>query len=166
MTILTLLTFVLTLINVFFIIWYVMIYVLIWKPCWTSQRSVNQYPWQVRIAEQWSYHNPKIQVDISIWKFYSYTPAQRSWWGVHWNHLVRLSVCPSVCRRHGFRNVTQVCFGISIWNFICMLLMAIGRSLLIFSDVTFKTAAWRPSWISRFPDSSFCLALNNKSKLQ
>ena len=27
---------------------------------------------------------------------------------------VRLSVCPSVCRQHGFRSISQVCFGISI----------------------------------------------------
>ena len=60
---------------------------------------------------------------------------------------VRLSVRPSVCRRHGFRSITQVCFGISISNFICMLMVAISRSLLIFSDVTFKMAAWRPYWI-------------------
>ena len=78
---------------------------------------------------------------------------------------VCLSVCPSVCRWHGFRIVTRVCFGISIWNFICMLLVAMGRSLLIFSDVTFKMAAWWPSWIFRFPNSNFSLALNFKSKL-
>ena len=41
-----------------------------------------------------------------------------------------------------------------------------GSSPLIFSDVTFKMAAWRPFWIFRFPDSNLCLALNNKSKLQ
>ena len=51
------------------------------------------------------------------------------------------SVCPSVCRRHGFQSISQVCFGISISNFICMLMVAIGRSLLIFSDVTFKMTA-------------------------
>ena len=79
---------------------------------------------------------------------------------------VCLSVCPSVCRRHGFRTVTQVCFGISISNFICMLFVAMGRSLLIFSDVTFKMAAWRPYWICQFPDSTLSLALNVKSKLQ
>ena len=70
-----------------------------------------------------------------------------SWRGVYWIHLVRPSVCPYVCRRHGFRSISQVCFGISISNFICMLMVAIGRSLLIFSDVTFKMAAWRPYWI-------------------
>ena len=86
---------------------------------------------------------------------YYYTPAQRSWRGVYWIHLVRPSVCPSVCRRHGFRRISQVCFGISISNFICMLMVAIGRSLLIFSDVTFKMAAWRPYWIFWFPDSNF-----------
>ena len=81
-----------------------------------------------------------------------------------------LSVCPSVrpsvCRRHGFRSISQVCFGISISNFIYMLMVAIGRSLLIFSDVTFKMAAWRPYWIFWFPDSNFTLALNINFKLQ
>ena len=77
-----------------------------------------------------------------------------------------LSVCPSVCRRHVFRSISQVSFGISISNFICMLMVAIGRSLLIFSDVTFKMAAWRPYWIFWFPDSNFTLALNINFKLQ
>ena len=52
-----------------------------------------------------------------------------------------------LCRWHGFRSVSQVCFGISISNFIWLLMVAIGSSLLIFSDVTFKMAAWRPYWI-------------------
>ena len=77
---------------------------------------------------------------------------------------VRPSVRPSVCRRHGFRSISQVCFGIS--NFICKLMVAIGRSLLIFSDVTFKMAAWWPYWIFWFPDSIFSLALNINFKLQ
>ena len=98
-----------------------------------------------------------------------YTPAQRSWRGGILDSpcpSVRLSVCPSVCRRHGFRSISQVCFGISISNFICMLMVAISRSLLIFSDVTFKMAAWRPYWIFWFPDSNFTLALNINFKLQ
>ena len=86
--------------------------------------------------------------------------------GVYWIHLVRPSVRPSVCRRHGFRSISQVCFGISISNFICMLMLAIGRSLLIFRDVTFKMAAWQPYWIFWFPDSNFTLALNINLKLQ
>ena len=86
--------------------------------------------------------------------------------GVNWIHLIRPSVRPSVCRRHGFRSISQVCFGISIPNFICMLMVAITRSLLIFSDVTFKMAAWRPYWIFLFPDSNFTLALNINFKLQ
>ena len=96
----------------------------------------------------------------------SYNPAQRSWRGVYWIHLVRPSVRLSVCRRHGFRSISQVCFGISISNFICILMVAIGRSLLIFSDVTFKMAAWRPYWIFWFPDPNFTLALNINFKLQ
>ena len=82
---------------------------------------------------------------------------------------VRLSVCPSVrpsVWRHGFRNISQVCFGISISNFICMLMLAIGRSLLIFSEVTFKMASWRPYWSFWFLDSNFTLALKINFKLQ
>ena len=79
---------------------------------------------------------------------------------------VRPSVRPSVCRRQGFRSISQVCFGISIVNFICMLMVAIGRSLLIFSDVTFKMAVWQPYWIFWFPDSNFSLVLNIISKLK
>ena len=70
--------------------------------------------------------------------------------GVYWIYLVRPSVRPSVCRWHGFRSISQFCFGVSISNFICILMVAIGRSLLIFSDVTFKMAAWWPYWIFRF----------------
>ena len=98
-----------------------------------------------------------------------YTPAQRSWRGGILDSpcpSVCPSVRPSVCRRHGFRSISQVCFGISISNFICMLMVAIGRSLLIFSDVTFKMAAWQPYWIFWFPDSNFTSALNINFKLQ
>ena len=69
-------------------------------------------------------------------------------------------------RWHGFRIVIQVCFGISISNFIYMLMVVIGRSLLIFSDFIFKMAAWWPYWIFWFPDSNFSLALNINSKLK
>ena len=78
---------------------------------------------------------------------------------------VRLSVCLSICGWHGFWSITQVCIGISISNFICMLFVAMGRRLFIFSDVIFKMAAWHPYWIFRFPDSNYILALNIKSKL-
>ena len=71
-----------------------------------------------------------------------------------------------LCRWHGFRSVSQVCFGISISNFICILMVVIGRSLLIFSDVIFKMAAWWPYWIFWFPDYNFSLALNINSKLK
>ena len=79
--------------------------------------------------------------------------------------LIRFSVS-GLCRWHGFQSVSQVCFGISISNFICMLMVGIGRSLLIFSDVTFKMAAWWPYWIFWFPDSNFSLALIINSKLK
>ena len=47
----------------------------------------------------------------------------------------------SVSRRHGFGSVTQVCFGISVSNFMCMSFVAVGRSLMIVSYVAFKMAA-------------------------
>ena len=87
-------------------------------------------------------------------------------YGIHLSPSVGLSVRPFVCRRHGFRSISQVSFGISISNFICMLMVAIGRSLLIFSDVTPKMAAWRPYWIFWFPDCNFTLALNIDFTLQ
>ena len=34
-----------------------------------------------------------------------------------------------LCRWQGFRDVSQVCFGISISNFICMLMVVIGKKL-------------------------------------
>ena len=59
----------------------------------------------------------------------------------------------------------QVCFRISISNFICMLFVAMGRSQFIFSDVTFKMTAWQPYWIFLFLDSNYILALNIKPKI-
>ena len=85
-----------------------------------------------------------------------YTPAQRSWRGGILDSPCP-SVCPSVCRWHGFRSISQVCFGISISNFICMLMVVIGKSLLIFSEVTFKMAAWWPYWIFWFPGFEYQL---------
>ena len=128
----------------------------------------NAFSWmkilEFRLKLHWSLF---LRVQLTI--FHHYTPAQRSWRGGILDSpcpSVRLSVRPSVCRRHGFRSISQVCFGISISNFICMLMVAIGRSLLIFSVVTFKMAAWRPYWIFWFPDSNFSLALNINFKLQ
>ena len=45
-------------------------------------------------------------------------------------------------------------------------MVVIGKSLLIFSEVTFKMAAWWPYWIFWFPHSNFSLALNINSKLK
>ena len=70
-----------------------------------------------------------------------------------------------LCRWQGFRDVSQVCFGISISNFISMLMVVIGKSLLIFSEVAYKMSAWWPYWIFWFPDSNFSLALNINSNL-
>ena len=42
---------------------------------------------------------------------------------------------------HVFGSVSQVCFGISVSNFMCMSFVAVGRSLTIVSYVAFKIAA-------------------------
>ena len=108
-------------------------------------------------------------IDFHRHHFQNGTPPNKVRGRVYWIHLVgptvRLSVHPSVCRRHGFRSISQVCFGISLSNSICMLMVVIGRSLLIFSDITFM-AVWQPYWIFGFSDSNFTLALNINSKLQ
>ena len=60
-----------------------------------------------------------------------------------------------LCRWHGFRSITRVCFGTSVSNFMCMWFVAVGSSLLIF---------WRPYGTSCFPDSNFIMVLNIKSQ--
>ena len=55
--------------------------------------------------------------------------------------------------------VSGVCFGFSVSNFMCMLFVAMGRSLLISSNVTFKMGAWQPYWIFSFLDCNLSLAL-------
>ena len=147
------------------------------------QTYSNGFPW-MKMYEFWLKFHRSLFLGVQLTIFqhwfrwwlgadqatsHYYTPAQRSWRGGILDSpcpSVCPSVRPSVCRRHGFRSISQVCFGISISNFICMLMMAIGRSLLIFSDVTFKMAAWRPYWIFLFPDSNFTSALNINFKLQ
>ena len=76
--------------------------------------------------------------------FYYYTPPNEVGGGGYTGFT--LSICPSICRWHGFRSVTQVCLEISISNFTFLFIVVIVKSLLIFSDVTFKMAAWQPYW--------------------
>ena len=68
-------------------------------------------------------------------------------------------------RQRGFRSLTQVCCGISISNSLCVLFVAMGRSI-DFQICHFKMAAWGPYWMFWFPDSNFSLAFNIYSKLQ
>ena len=96
------------------------------------------------------------------------TTTTTIWVGAYWfsaTAILDFSVS-GLCRWQGFRDVSEVCFGISISNFIRMLMVVIGKSLLIFSEITFKMAAWWPYWIFWFPDSNFSLALNINSKLK
>ena len=114
---------------------------------WASEIAISPTSWLTSsLAAWWALTLDTPSGRPPRYGIYFYTPAQWSWRGGILDSPCP-SVCPSVCRRHGFRSISQVCFGISISNFICMLMVAIGRSLLIFSDVTFKMAALRPYWI-------------------
>ena len=64
-----------------------------------------------------------------------------------------------------FWTLTIVWLWISSPNFSRISFVCMGRSLFIFSNVTFKLAAWHPYWIFQFPNSNYGLALNIKSKL-
>ena len=60
----------------------------------------------------------------------------------------------SVSGWHGFGSVTQVCFGISVSNFMCMSFVAVGRNLTIVNYFAFKMAA------------NGCLVILNNAQLQ
>ena len=63
----------------------------------------------------------------------------------------------SVSEWHGFGSVTQVCCGISVSNFMCMSLVAVGRSLTIVSYVAFKMAAlWFWTMFNCSPPIAHC----------
>ena len=47
----------------------------------------------------------------------------------------------SVSGKHGFGSVTEVCFEVSVSNFMCMSFVAVGRILMIVSYVAFKMAS-------------------------
>ena len=63
----------------------------------------------------------------------------------------------SVSGWHGFGGITQVCFGISVSNFMCMSFVAVGRSLTIVSYVAFKMAAlWFYTMFNCNPPIAHC----------
>ena len=57
-------------------------------------------------------------------------------------------VVSGLYRWHGFQGVNQVCFVILISNFICMLFVVMGRSLLVYSYV--NKSKWPPGGHLRF----------------
>ena len=63
----------------------------------------------------------------------------------------------SVSGWHGFGSVTQVCFGISVSNFMCMSFVTVGRRLTIVSYVAFKMAAlWFRKMFNCNPPIAHC----------
>ena len=74
--------------------------------------------------------------------------------GAYWFSAMLISKWPpgSHIGIFGFRTLTLVWLWISTANLSDTILIYMGRSLLIFSDVTFKMAAWWPNWIFWFPE--------------
>ena len=138
---------------------YVAFEMAIWRPYWIFWFPDCNFTLALNINSKFQRHNTYVYgwepIDVQLRHFQNGRLAA----------ILDFSVY-GLCRRHGFRSVSQICFGISISNFICILMVVIGRSLFIFSDVTFKMAACEPYWISWFPDSNFSLALNMNSKHQ
>ena len=83
------------------------------------------------------------------------------WWYIGFTLYVCLSVrpsaCLSVCMWDDFQSINRVDLGTPISNFICMLFVAMDRSLLIFNDVTSKMAAWRSYCFYSFRTLTFVL---------
>ena len=69
--------------------------------------------------------------------------------GAYWFSAMLISKWPpgSHIGIFGFRTLTLVWLWISTANLSGTILIYMGRSLFIFSDVTLKMAAWRPYWI-------------------
>ena len=98
-----------------------------WPPFSNAFSGMKIHEFLLRF--QWSLF---LRVQLTI--FHHYTPAQRSWRGGYTGFTLLYlrptkleggildspcpSVRPSVCRRHGFRSISQVCFGISVSNFM------------------------------------------------
>ena len=77
--------------------------------------------------------------------------------GAYWFSATLISKWPpgSHIGISGFRTLTLVWLWISTANLSGTILIYMGRSLLVFSDVTFKMDAWWPYWIFWFPDSLY-----------
>ena len=77
--------------------------------------------------------------------------------GAYWFSATLISKWPpgSHIGIFGFPTLTLVWLWISTANLSGTILIYMGRSLLIFSDVTIKMAAWRPYWIFWFPDQLY-----------
>ena len=109
---------------------------------WQSQNHIKDM-WQTAACHKCNtQHVKSCPYESLMYLKLLYTSVQGIWWGggCILNSLYP-TVWPSICRWHSFQSATQVCFGILITNFTCMLFVAMPRRLLIFSNV--KLAAWR-----------------------
>ena len=130
-----------------------------WRPYWIFWFPDSNFTLALNVNFKLKWHNTYVYVSEPI------DFQQRHFQNGRLAAILDFSIS-GLCSWQGFRDVSQVCFGISISNFICTLMVVIGKSLLIFSKVKFKMAAWWPYWIFWFLDSNFSLALNINSKLK
>ena len=122
-------------------------YLYIWVGAyWFSLTSLSKWPPGGHIGFFGFWTNFCLALNINSklqWQntyVYGYEPIDFPW--PHFlNGCLVANLDFSVSEWHGFGSVTQVCFGISVSNFMCMSLVAVGRSLTIVSYVAFKMAA-------------------------
>ena len=121
-------------------------YLYIWEGTyWFSVTLLSKWPlgghigffgFQTKLGFGFEYQlQTSVTKYLCIWvRAYWFSVTSFSKWlpGVH----IRFSVSGW----HGFSSVTQVCFGISVSNFMCMSFVAVGRSLTIVSYVACKMA--------------------------
>ena len=101
------------------------------QPCWIFWFPDSNFSLALNITSKLQRHNTHV---------YGSEPIDFQW--PHFLNGCLVAILDfSVSEWHGFSSVTQVCFGISVSTFMCMSLVAVGRSLTIVSYVAFKMAA-------------------------
>ena len=141
-------------------------------PHWLSEVILQTWKYRVYMFQLSNiYKTFTAYIKVHKLLAYNHTLTEGSCREVYWIHLARPSsrpsVLPSVSRRHDFRSVSQVCFGISIANLMCILIVVVSRNKSIdfqighFQDGRLKT-------ILNFvvPDYHFSLAFNTNFKHQ
>ena len=129
------------------------------KGYWFSARSLSKWPPGGHIGFFW-FPDSNFSLALNI-------NSKLKWHntyvlGAYWFSAMLILKWPpgSHIGIFGFRTLTLVWLWISTANLSGTILIYMGRSLLIFRDVTFKMAAWRPYWIFWFPERLSAMSLS------